>query len=113
MIKLLKYYAIFLVIYIPLTILTIPFFVSWGSKKSFIEKGYLMFIGSPFDYSKSLWFIFVNSLFWFIILCVIVIGVNKLIRIINVNKTKLLSGLLYLLRIYFCCETCLDIYLAE
>ncbi len=80
MIKVLKYYVIFISVYIPLVILTMPLFISWGSKRNLIEKAYLQFIGSPFDYSKSLWLILVNSLFWFIILYVLVYFINKVIR---------------------------------
>lgn len=80
MIKLLKYYAIFTIVYVPLALLTMPLFISWGSKRNFIEKGYVFFIGFPFDYSKSLGLILVNSLFWFVILYGIVFIVGKLVN---------------------------------
>lgn len=79
MIKALKYYVVFIIIYIPLVILTMPMFISWGSKRNIVEKAYLKFIGYPFDYSKSLWLILANSLFWFVILYVIVFVINKVI----------------------------------
>lgn len=68
MIKLLKYYAIFAIVYIPLVLITMPLFISWGSKRNFIEKAYMYFISFPFDYSKSLGLILVNSFFWFLLL---------------------------------------------
>ena len=83
MVKLLKYYTIFAVIYIPLVILTMPFFISWGSKRNLIELAYLKFIGSPFDYSKSLWLILVNSLFWFLVLIIIIFIIKKISTIIK------------------------------
>ena len=78
MIRLLKYYVVFAIIYIPLVVLTMPFFISWGSRRNFIEKAYLMFIGSPFDYSKSLWLILANSVFWFTILYAIIFFFRRL-----------------------------------
>ena len=80
MIKLIKFYIIFAVIYITLILLTMPFFMSWGSKRNLIELAYLKFIGSPFDYSKSLWFVLVNSIFWFIVLYALVFFIRKLIK---------------------------------
>lgn len=80
MIKLLKYYVIFAIIYIPLVLLTMPLFISLGSERYFIEKAYIYFIGSPFDYSKSLGLIFVNSLFGFVILYGIIFFIGKLIK---------------------------------
>ena len=80
MIKLLKYYAIFAIVYISLVILTMPLFISWASNRKFIEKAYIYFIGSPFDYSKSLWLIFVNSLFWFLLLYVLIYFKRMLIK---------------------------------
>lgn len=80
MIRLLKYYAVFAVGYIPLVILTMPLFISWGSKRNFVEKAYLYFIGSPFDYSKSLWLILANSIFWFTTFYGIIFFIRKLKR---------------------------------
>lgn len=83
MVKLLRYYAFFAVIYILLAVLTTPFFISWRRERSWLEKAYVTFIGSPFDYSKSLWLVLVNSLFWFLILYLIIVGVRKLIVMVQ------------------------------
>lgn len=80
MIKLLKYYAVFAIVYIPLVVITMPLFISWGSNRNFIEKAYLKFIGSPFDYSKSLWLILVNSVFWFLLLYGLIFFIRRLIK---------------------------------
>lgn len=80
MIKLLKYYAIFAIVYIPSVILTMPLFISWGSKRNFIGKAYVYFISSPFDYSKSLGLILVNSLFWFLLLYGLILLIRVLIK---------------------------------
>lgn len=85
--KLILYYAVFLILYIPLTILTTPFFLSWGGKRSFVENAYVKFIGGPFDYSKSLWFILANSVFWFVVLICLVFVVNKVIRAVYRKKS--------------------------
>lgn len=80
MVKLLKYCAVFAAIYIPLVVFTMPFFISWGSKRNALEKIYLLFIGSPFDYSTSLWLILANSLFWFAVLFVVVLFVKAIYK---------------------------------
>ncbi len=80
MIKVLKYYVLFGAAYILLVVFTMPFFISWGNRRNIIEKIYLKFIGSPFDYSESLWLIIINSVFWFVIFYILAFFLHKLVR---------------------------------
>jgi len=79
--KVLKYYIIFSIGYLILSVATAPFFMSWGSKRSIFEKAYVFFIGSPFNVGKSLWFILLNSIFWTIIIYIVIHTMKKFLMI--------------------------------
>lgn len=84
--KVLIYYIIFSVGYLILSVATAPFFMSWGSKRSIFEKGYVFFIGSPFDVGKSLWYILLNSLFWATIIYIVMYTVKKILKTLKKNR---------------------------
>lgn len=75
--QLLLSFLIFTFIYIGLIFLTGSFLMTWGAKRNIFEKLYVEFIAGPFDYSKSLWLILLNSIFWFFIIYFIVIGIKN------------------------------------
>jgi hypothetical protein len=78
-----SFYFLFSVVYICLIFFTGPFLITWGQKRSIFENAYASFIGGPFDFSKSLWLILVNSLFWFLILYLVIVGARKLIVMVQ------------------------------
>jgi hypothetical protein len=62
--------------YFGLIMLTAPYLITWGRKRSFLEKIYVVFVGSPFDYSKLLWLIVVNGFFWFLLFYALYVLIN-------------------------------------
>lgn len=62
--KTITYYIVFVLLYCGLSVGTAMFFVSWGAKRNIIERLYVVFIGSPFDWSESLWLVPLNGICW-------------------------------------------------
>lgn len=62
--KAIRYYAIFIILYSVLTTTTSIFLLSWGSKPTVWEQIYVFFIGKPFDWTVSLWYVPINGFFW-------------------------------------------------
>lgn len=58
------YLFLFVIGYVILTITTAMFFLTWGAKRNIFESIYVFFIGTPFDWSKSLWFLPLNGFCW-------------------------------------------------
>lgn len=75
--RVLIYYVVFGLAYIILSASTTKFFLTWGAERSLIERAYVQFIGGPFDWSKSLWLLPVNSVFWATIPLLLYIGANR------------------------------------
>lgn len=78
--RVLIYYVVFGVAYIILSASTAMFFLTWGAERSLIERVYIQFIGGPFDWSKSLWFLPINSIFWATIPLLLYIGANRVLK---------------------------------
>ena len=62
--RIILYYLVFVVIYIILTTTTAMFFLTWGAKRTVLEKVYVFFIAGPFNVSTSLWYILLNGIIW-------------------------------------------------
>jgi hypothetical protein len=62
--KNLIFICVFTAIYCFLVFITIPFMISWGSKRNFLEKIYLIFITSPLNWETNLFFVVINGFFW-------------------------------------------------
>lgn len=58
------FYVVFIVVYLLLVVTTSMFFLTWGAERNLLEKVYVFFIGSPFDWSVSLWYLPLNAFCW-------------------------------------------------
>ncbi len=72
------YFSLFVVGYIVLAVTTMVFFVTWGAKRSILERIYVLFIGSPFDWSNSMWLLPLNSIIWAAFFYILVVSIRKL-----------------------------------
>jgi len=75
--KIVLYYIAFIVAYTILTATTGIFFLTWGAKRTLLEKAYVFFIGSPFNGSYSMWYIPVNGIVWATVFYLIKISFDK------------------------------------
>ena len=75
--KIILYYMLFIVIYTTLAVTTAMFFLTWGAKRSLLEKIYIVFIGRPFNWSNSLWYVPLNGIIWATFFLIIRISFNK------------------------------------
>ncbi|HEY9701120.1 MAG TPA: hypothetical protein V6C58_01660 [Allocoleopsis sp.] len=67
--------GIFCVLYILLAFATAPFFISWGTRRNFISKIYVYFIGGPVNTEHNWQFVFINSIIWFFLFY----GISKVV----------------------------------
>ncbi|MDQ1094927.1 MULTISPECIES: hypothetical protein [Chryseobacterium] len=74
--KFLLIYTVFTVLYVVLIVVTSPFLLTWGEKRSFLEKLYVWFLTKPFNLEFSAGLILANSLFWTSIIFLIQKGIN-------------------------------------
>ena len=82
--KTIIYLIVFMFFYIPFTLFTIPFQVTWGAKRNFLWEIHFWFITMPFDLNVSLWLIFLNSLTWavfFLVLFKMVQGIINWLKV--------------------------------
>jgi len=76
--KFLIIYVLFTIFYIVLMVVTGPFLLTWGRKRGFLEKLYVWFLTKPFNLEYSAILIFANSLFWSIIIFIILHSIKYL-----------------------------------
>jgi len=67
MFRTIVYFVAFVFFYVILSATTAIFLMTWGSKPTILKTVYGFFIGSPFNWSNSLWFLPINGLFWAIV----------------------------------------------
>ena len=74
---------IFMVIYAIVMIVTAPFLISWGERPSIFKKAINFFTSVPVDWNYLMWrksvaFVFLNGLFWGIVIYILVFILRKL-----------------------------------
>lgn len=72
------YFVSFVIVYVILAATTGMFFITWGAKRSVLEKMYVFFIGFPFNWSKSLWFLPMNGVVWASFFYLLALGVRRI-----------------------------------
>lgn len=77
--KTLVYFILFVMVHVTLAVTTSMFFMTWGAKRNTLEKIYVFFIGSPFNWGNSLWFLPLNGIIWAAFFYILVVGVRKLL----------------------------------
>jgi len=80
MMRILIYYFAFGIAHMLLSVLTAMFFLTWGTERNAIERVFVQFIGGPFDWSKSLWFLPINSFVWATIFYILLKGGASIVR---------------------------------